>query len=167
MLMPQSVARNGNPVAMWRHERQEETIMERSPELRDLTLRLYDAMAKGDIGFFRDRVSRQPGVVCIGTDPAQWWEGQDAFVQALGAEMQGMGGGFPVTPGDPQAYRAGSTGWAADRFTINVPGGPSIPIRLTVVYELVGADWQIVQWHGSVGIGNEEVVGEELAAQMR
>src|SRR6476659_8531917 len=99
-------------------------------------------MAQGDLDFFKDHVSRQPGVVCVGTDPAQWWEGQDAFVQSLGAEMQGMGGGFPITPGDPQAYRSGSAGFGADRFAINGPGGPGIPIRLTIGFELEGNDWK-------------------------
>jgi hypothetical protein len=141
--------------------------MERSPELRALTMQVYQAMTNGDLDFFKDLVSRQAGVICVGTDPAQWWEGQDAFVEALGAEMRGMGGGFPVTPGDPQAYRSGSAGFVADKFAITVPSGPSIPIRLTIGFELEGDAWKIVQWHGSVGIGNEEVVGEELAAQMR
>jgi ketosteroid isomerase-like protein len=49
--------------------------MEHSDELRDLTLRFYEAATTGDLSFFDRHVSRQEGVVFVGTDPNEWWEG--------------------------------------------------------------------------------------------
>jgi len=43
--------------------------MEQSDELRDLTLRFYEAAATGDVPFFERHVSRQEGAVFVGTDP--------------------------------------------------------------------------------------------------
>jgi ketosteroid isomerase-like protein len=57
--------------------------MEHSDELRDLTLRFYEAAATGDLSFFDQHVSRQEGAVFIGTDPDEWWEGLEAFREAM------------------------------------------------------------------------------------
>src|SRR5207253_1737654 len=95
--------------------REEAASMERSAELLDLTLRLYRAMAAGDLAFFERLVSRQEGLVAIGTDPREWWAGYDSLLAALRAQVAEVGGGFPVTPGDPQAWREGTVGWVADR----------------------------------------------------
>ena len=54
--------------------------MEHSDELRELTLRFYEAAATGDHSFFHRRVSRQEGAEFIGTDPNEGWlEGVEAF----------------------------------------------------------------------------------------
>jgi hypothetical protein len=73
-----------------------------------------------------------------------------------------MGGAFPVTAGDPQAYQEGSVGWVADRARVGLLDGQTIPFRLTMVCHREDGDWKVVQWHISVGVANEEVVGKEL-----
>jgi hypothetical protein len=78
--------------------------MEPSAELRDLTLRLYRAVERGDAAFLERHVSRQEGVLLIGTDPDEWWEGLELLLA-----------------GQLQAYREGTVGWVIDR-------GP--PLRL-------------------------------------
>jgi SnoaL-like domain len=60
--------------------------MEQSDELRDLTLRFYEAATTGDLPFFERHVSRQEGAVFLGTDPNEWWEGFEAFVEAMRAQ---------------------------------------------------------------------------------
>ena len=136
--------------------------MERSPELRDLTLRAYEAMSRGDAGFFEQVTSRQEGLLAIGTDPEEWWDSYDRLARAFRAQFEEIGGGFPVSGGDPQAYQEGSVGWVADRATFNLPGGADVPFRLTMVWHQEGGDWKIVQWHISLGVANEEAVGKEL-----
>jgi ketosteroid isomerase-like protein len=60
--------------------------MEHSEELRDLTIRFYEATTSGDLSFFDRHVSLQEeGVVFVGTDPDEWWEGFDAFREAMRA----------------------------------------------------------------------------------
>ena len=136
--------------------------MERSPELRDLTLRLYEAMSRGDVSFFERVTSRQEGLLAIGTDPAEWWDSYDRLAQAFRTQVEEMGGALPVVGGDPQAYQEGSVGWVADRAIFTLPGGPDIPFRLTTVWHREGGDWKLVQWHISLGVANEEAVGKEL-----
>jgi hypothetical protein len=65
--------------------------MEQSDELRDLTLRFYEATASGDLSFVERYVSRQEGAVFVGTDPNEWWEGFEAFVEAMRAQSEAMG----------------------------------------------------------------------------
>ena len=136
--------------------------MERSPELRDLTLRTYEAMSRGDVAFFERLASRQAGLLAIGTDPDEWWGDYDSLIRALRAQLAEVGGGFPITPGDVQAYREGSVGWAADRATFDFPGQPPLPFRLTLVFHQEEGEWKAVQWHTSLGVANEAVIGKEL-----
>jgi hypothetical protein len=51
--------------------------LEHSDELKDLTLRLYEAEAIGDISFIERHFSRQDGAVCIGSDPNEWSLGKE------------------------------------------------------------------------------------------
>jgi hypothetical protein len=58
--------------------------MEQSDELRDLMLRFYEAVNAGDLSLVERHVSRQEGAVFVGTDPNEWWEGYETFVEATG-----------------------------------------------------------------------------------
>lgn len=51
--------------------------MERSTELEALTSRLYEAVSAADIGFVESLLSRDAGVLMIGTNPEEWWQGHD------------------------------------------------------------------------------------------
>ena len=136
--------------------------MERSAALRDFTLQVYQAMTRGDIGFFEQHTSRQDGVLGIGTDPKEWWAGYETLMRAWRTQIEEVGGGFPVTAGDPQAYHEGAVGWVADRAAIDFPDGPTLPFRLTLVAHQEDGAWKMVQFHLSVGVANEEAVGKEL-----
>ena len=85
--------------------------MEHSDELRDLTLRLYEAEATGDLSFIERNFSRQEGAVYVGSDPNEWWEGFEAFVEAMRAQSEAMGG-MQIVAGQLQAYREGNVGWS-------------------------------------------------------
>jgi hypothetical protein len=136
--------------------------MESSPELADLTLRLYEALTRGDMAFIEGHISRQDGVIAIGTDPKEWWSGHAAFLPALRAQLQEMGGSFPIAPGQPRAYRHGAVGWVADQPLFQFPDGSTMPSRLTLVCQQEDGAWKVVQWHVSVGVANEELLGREL-----
>lgn len=139
--------------------------MEPSPELRDLTESLYQAMMTGDASFIAT-FSRQPGVLCIGTDPAEWWSDSPTLERVMSAQLREMGaGGVRVVAGNPQAYQEGSVGWAADQPTIQMPDGTKMPARITLVAHREGDVWKIVQAHISVGARNEEVLGQTLTTE--
>jgi hypothetical protein len=103
---------------------------EQSDELRDLTLRFYEAITTGDLSFLERHVSRQDGAVFVGTDPNEWWEGFEAFVEEMRAQVEAMGGGgLQIVPAN-----SGSTARAASagRSTVThspVPIGPGAAVR--------------------------------------
>ena len=57
--------------------------MEQSADLKEHMLRAYEAIAKGDSSSFERHLSRQDGVLVIGTDPQEWWTGQADIMQVL------------------------------------------------------------------------------------
>ena len=79
------------------------------------------------------------------------------------AQLQEMrAAGIELVPGEVQAYREGSVGWAADRPTFRLPDGTTLPARLTAVFHREDGAWKMVQSHASFGVRNEEAIGEEL-----
>ena len=138
--------------------------MEQSDELRGLTLRFYEAAATGDLPFFERHVSRQQGAVFVGTDPDEWWEGLEAFVEAMRAQSEAMGG-MQIVPGELQAYREGNVGWSIDRDALfRLPDSTEIPFRNTVVFHREDGEWKLVHEHASIGVRNEEMFGEDVTA---
>ena len=107
--------------------------METSAELRELTLRCYAALSRGDIAFFEQHFSRHDGVLAIGTDPQEWWAGHATITKVFKIQMQEMGQ-FSLEAGALQAYSAGGAGWAADRPTFRFADGTAFPVRITMVF---------------------------------
>ncbi len=129
-------------------------------------LRFYEAATTGDLSFVERHVSRQEGAVFIGTDPNEWWEGFEAFVEAMRAQAEAMGGGgLQIVAGQLQAYREGSVGWAIDRDALfRLPDGTEIPFRNTCVFLQEDGEWKVIHGHSSIGIRNEEMFGEDVTA---
>ena len=134
--------------------------MEQYGELRDLTRRYYEAVARGDAALLKRLVSRREGAQFIGTDPDEWWEGSESFLRALRAQAEALGGNVQIVPGQLQAYREGTLGWVVDRgATFRLPGGTDIPCRHTLVFHQEYGEWKLVHQHASIGVRNEEVLG--------
>jgi ketosteroid isomerase-like protein len=138
--------------------------MEQSTELKELYLRICEAQSKGDYSFFERYFSQKDGVLAIGTDPTEWWTGYDTITRVFKAQLKETGG-FQILADTPQAYSDGSIGWVAGQPTIKLPDGKEIPVRLTSVLQKEQNGWKIVQWHASIGIPNEDLIGETLTTQ--
>jgi hypothetical protein len=139
------------------------TSVEQQPrEVTDLVTRFYAAFSAGDLGTISDLVSRQGGVILIGTDPKEWYTTYDEIIQVLRAQLNEMGGSVPVTPGDVAAYRYGDVGWAADQPTFKLPDGNELGVRISLVAHREGSTWKIVHAHISLGVSNEEALSKEL-----
>ena len=120
--------------------------MECSDELRELTLRIYETTTTGDLSVVERHVSRQQGAVFVGTDPNEWWEGCEAFVEATRAQAEAMGGsGLQIVPGRYPMTRRYPSVIAASFFRRMVNGEPSI-CTLRSAFR------------------NEEIFGEDLTA---
>jgi hypothetical protein len=134
--------------------------VEQSPELKNLILRLYEAVSRGD-GFFIERLmSHQDGLLLIGSDPDEWWTGYENVVAIFKKQMEEMGDGFSIVAGDPQAFIEGTVGWVADRAKFCLPDGVQVPCRLTIVLHRENGGWKLVQWHGAIGVRNAQALDE-------
>jgi ketosteroid isomerase-like protein len=133
--------------------------MERSAEVEQAVNELYDALQSGDIDTFASRLTDD--AVVIGTDPDEWWQGRQAIAQAFGAQSEAMEGGFNVEPGDIVGYALGDVGWFSARSAFVVEQG-KVPFRHTGVLVRDGGGWKTAQSHVSIGVPNEEAMGQEL-----
>ncbi len=121
--------------------------MEQSPELKNLVLRLYEAVSCGDGLFIERLMSHQDGLLLIGTDPDEWCSGYENVVALFKKLMKEMVGGFPIVPGDPQAYIEGTVGWIADRAKFRFSDDLEIPFRFSAILHREDGGWKLVQWH--------------------
>ena len=133
--------------------------MQQAPELKDMVMRLYEAVSQGNGDLMERLISRHEGLVFIGTDPDEWWEDIATIRRVLEAQA---GAGITVVPGEIRAYREGTVGWVADRGTFKLPDGTDVPFRLTAVFLHENGDWKLIHEHASIGVSNEEAVGVEL-----
>ncbi|MDQ3862677.1 MAG: SpoIIE family protein phosphatase [Actinomycetota bacterium] len=136
--------------------------MEQSDELRDLTLRFYEATATGDLSFLERYLSRQEGAVFLGTDPHERWEGFEAFLEAMRAQAEaqwGAAAGMQIIPGQLQAYREGNVGWVIDCDPLfRLPDGLEMPFRSSWVFRRENGEWKLVHVHTSIGVRNDEAL---------
>lgn len=133
-----------------------------SADVRDLTKRAYEVLTsgEGDVGsLFAD----DDGVLAIGSDPDEWWEGHDRITAVFRAQGEALRGSR-IESSDPVAYAVGDVGWVADRPTIVMPDGPAVALRVTATAVRSDGTWRFVQWHGSVAVANEDALGTELPA---
>ena len=137
--------------------------MERSAELRELCVALSEAHSRADAPFIERHVSRQEGVLSIGSDPNEWIEGErvlEAFKEALQDD------GVRSSPSEDDfvreldAFVEGTVGWASSRFSWRRKDHREIPMRWSAVFHQEDGEWKLVQAHASVGVPNEEVYVE-------
>ena len=133
--------------------------MEPSNELKELYLQSCEAMSSGDHSFFERCFSQRDGVLAIGSDPEEWWEGYAAITRVFKSQLKELGG-LRVLADVPKAYGDGSVGWVAGRPVLELPDGTQMPVRLTAVFQKEQEGWKIVQWHFSMGVSNADSIGE-------
>jgi len=115
---------------------------------------LLAAMNAGDREALRRRLSRDPGAVHIGTDPAEWWSSEEV-VSNLGGVTES---GVKATVDDVSVHPIGEdAAWivGAGHF---VGDGVNIPVRMSGVVVREGDEFVFVHSHASVGIPNDELL---------
>ncbi len=135
--------------------------MEQSEELRDLVLRFFEAMSSGDISILENLFSQKDEVLAIGSDPDEWWDNYKKIISVFKTQLKEMDG-VEIAVVDLKAYREGSAGWFASRATLKPTGDLEIPFRITGVFHQEEGSWKILQWHASIGVSNEEAIGQKL-----
>jgi len=109
------------------------------------------------------RMSDDPGALSVGTDPEEWWHGEEAF--AIWQRQLEEAGPYRFEPASIEAWEEGTVGWAATRITIAL-GETTREARLTSVLHLERDEWKIVQHHLSFAQPNEEVWGLALTVSL-
>jgi hypothetical protein len=150
-------------------------MVEPSTELPAIVGRVFAAISERDAATFVNLHADELGVLFIGTDPDEWWaslESLAAIDDAVMSEFEAGGVTFDV--GVVDAFVEGTVGWAAARPTLFLPDGTTASMRFTAVLDLDRGIWRFVQWHLSVGVENEEMLGfamttsvEQLAAAVQ
>jgi ketosteroid isomerase-like protein len=132
--------------------------MDRSEEIEGVIRSMFDMMSSGDGAAFDDMLSRQPGVLFLGTDATEWWEGYDTVSSVTQEQLKEMQG-IDVDLSEATGYAEGDVGWGSARARYAMPGGGGNEIRFTGVFRREDGRWRLVQGHSSIGVPNEEAFG--------
>jgi SnoaL-like domain len=136
--------------------------MEQSGEIRGFLSSLIETFGTPLMGpAIAEAVAAEPGVLMVGTDPAEWWDDPDELrraMQAQSAELQGVA----ATVKHAEGWVQGEVGWGAVKADVAFPDGSAAMMRITATLARRPGGWKIVQCHASVGAANEQVVGKEL-----
>jgi ketosteroid isomerase-like protein len=135
--------------------------MERSSGVEDVIRQMWASIGKGDAQAVTDLIAPIDEVLWIGTDPEEWWSGADKAKTVIEEQLRATGG-FDVAGTNPSAFVDGDVAWVADRGVIRLPDATEIPIRATGVLRRHERRWRIVQFHASIGVANDQVLGTHL-----
>lgn len=141
------------------------TGMQPSSSVADATRQAWATFLSSDADGIRATFADTDALVLIGSDPTEYLSG---YAQATDLTIQQSAAltGATIEPGQIDAYEQGDIGWSASRPTFRFADGTELPGRLTAVFTRDDGNWRIVQWHFSVGVGNEDTAGfEDLPAQ--
>lgn len=138
-----------------------------SPELLAIVRRWHQAVMSRKTGHMADFLTPHEALRFIGTAKNEYWSGS--------VVREGVAEFFAVVPDlvsveevEAEAYECGETGWAAIMFKVQFAGQPEPTFqRETYVFLLEGANWKIIQRHGSVPVPNEVHMGIEQTAIQR
>jgi len=137
--------------------------MDKSGELRDLLSSLIETFGTPRMGdAFAGAIAAEPGVLMVGTDPAEWWGDPGELLRVVrqqSTELQGAA----ATVTHSEGWAQGEVGWGAVRADVSFPDGSAAMLRVTATLVRRSGGWKIIQCHVSVGTANEEVVGKELS----
>jgi hypothetical protein len=132
--------------------------MERSTELKDRVLDGFEAFSSRDASVVDRDTSRHEGVRLIGTDPDEWFEGEQV-AEVLKQEVRDTTDIVEISTRDLQAFVEGTVGWVSGRVIWILEDGTEIPTRWTAVFHREEDEWKMVQGHTSVGVSNEALFG--------
>ncbi len=136
--------------------------MKRSHELEKIIVDWFAAAAAGDASWRDRHVSRHANLRIVGTDPAEWLDGQEAY-GFLKNEAENIGGKVQVEVPEVEAFSEGSVGWGVARPRITLGDGRQVSPRWSAVFRREDDGWKMIQLDASVAIGNEQAFGDTFS----
>jgi class 3 adenylate cyclase len=138
--------------------------VERSEEIRRVVERLERAISDGDAESVLGRLSTDPGLLVIGSDPAEWWLGSDAR-RVWARQLEEFQDAFQVTVNEIEAWEEGNVGWASVRETVEFEGR-TIDGRASYILHLEHGEWKLVQAHFSWPQRHVDVLGAAITTTL-
>jgi class 3 adenylate cyclase len=138
--------------------------VERSEEIRRVVERLERAIADGDAESVLGRLSTDPGLLVIGSDPAEWWLGSEARL-VWARQLEEFQAAFRVTANRIEAWEEGNVGWASVQETIDWDGR-SIDGRASYILHLEHGEWKVVHVHFSWPQRHVDVLGRAMTTTL-
>ena len=132
-------------------------MAEPSPEIEQVLRDTLDALARSDVEWIGRRTSRDPCVLGIGSDPAEWAEGYDNLMPVWGESTPDAEFGVKVGLDEVRGFREGSVGWAAGHGYFEM-AGKRRGVRMTAVLHVEDGEWKTVQAHASIGVPNDRML---------
>ncbi len=130
---------------------------ERSAEIEQVLRTTFDALARSNIDEIGRHTSRDPCVVAIGSDPSEWVEGYEQYMQLFRESTPNSELGVTAGLDNVRAYQEGDVGWAAGRGYFEMEG-KRVPVRFTAVLHKEDGEWKAVQAHASIGVPNDRML---------
>jgi adenylate cyclase len=132
-------------------------FMEPSSSIEAIALRLLELLKGGSTE--SDVFSQNPGTLCIGTSPGEWWRGPDEIAAAglmQMAEFRELGG-FEIEVQEIWGYQEASVGWFASQGLFKIGSLTPFPVRVTGIVHQEGLDWRFVHLQFSEPVDSPEV----------
>jgi ketosteroid isomerase-like protein len=136
--------------------------MQASNEIREVIAGWFRSIVDGDITWRDRHVSHHPNLRIIGTDPAEWLDGEPAYA-FLRNEAEVVGGKLKVTVLELEGFSEGDVGWGCAVPEITLPDGGKVTPRWSAVFHREDSSWKLVQLHASIAISNEAAFGDTFA----
>ncbi len=136
----------------------------RSPEIDSLMRRLIHIYRDGDPDLIGSMFSADASVRVLGFDASEWWEGLDEVLHLRQVQSDEMSG-TNVEVERAEAFEDGPFGWGT-LFSTLVNPELTTQLRSTAVFRLEGGFWRVIQWHNSVPVPNQQVVGVDLTTTL-
>ena len=133
-------------------------MIERSPELRELMLKIYLHFASGKRSPSQF-LSSDPSVTVLGSDPREIFEGFETISTLWDGQVEALGG-WTISPERIEAFEDGDFGWG---YTIGRLSAGPLQVdswRETWIVHREDGEWKAVHAHVSVGVANEELGAE-------
>jgi class 3 adenylate cyclase/ketosteroid isomerase-like protein len=138
--------------------------VERSEEIRRVVQRFERAISDGDAPSVLGRLSTDPGLLVIGSDPAEWWVGSEARL-VWERQLEEFQDEFRVTANRIEAFEEGTVGWASVHETIDWDGR-TIDGRASYILHLEHGEWKVVQVHYSWPQRHVDVLGRSMTTTL-
>jgi class 3 adenylate cyclase len=140
--------------------------MEPSPEIEGLMRRVLRVISAADENALAAFRSEHAGRRLIGTDPREWYSGDEGLALEAQLPEYAAEGGMSFEVVDKDAFEEGTVGWGALNLRVCLGDGEPFAMRATMVFHLEHGHWRMVQMHCSVPATNEDVLGVALTTSL-